>query len=240
MFCIGIINYITATILPQFINFKNLAAYQVSCYRNYSWIQKSSVCIPNFGKLKDVFCILSSKYSENSSYLSQYFYDIQKKNIILIRHMEQEAEYKLRWCMHSLPKHCWKILEITSSAFHRQKLCYETLHLSLSIIIQKSSPTEYFQSPLKSFNILLALYLQQFVRLFSCWRKALMLAMLKEWYPWQRSVGQNIVCGQYRTNEVKTFWKSPGDCILCYDGQVICSHKGEKHLQYEYCHQFLL
>lgn len=35
-----------------------------------------------------------------------------RKNIILVAHMGQKAEFNLRWCMPSLPKHHWKVLGV--------------------------------------------------------------------------------------------------------------------------------
>lgn len=72
------------------------------------------------------------------------------KNIILITHMAQEDEFKFRWWVHAQPPQMLlknfgdslSLLLSTATNLPRQKLCHETLHLSLSSIIQKSSPTE--------------------------------------------------------------------------------------------------
>lgn len=153
--------------------------------------------------------------------------------------MGQEAEFKLRWCMHSLPPHCWKnfggtlpLLLSTDKNYATKPCTYYFVYHNSEILFNR----ENFQSPPKSFNTLLpAFYLQQFTSLRSCWRKALMLATQKERYPWDRFVGQRV-----EQAKLKLLEKNLGDCILCYDGQVIHSHKGEKHLRYKHYHHFLL
>jgi len=79
MFCIGIINYITATVPSQVIYFENLSTYQKRWCRIGSYLPKWPVCIPNFENLKNIVCTLCSKRFKNSCYLSQDFGEVQKK-----------------------------------------------------------------------------------------------------------------------------------------------------------------
>lgn len=104
MFCIGIINYITATILSQVIYFENLSSYQKSWYRTCSQRPKWPVCIPNCEKQKNkknIVCTLSSRCFKNTCYLSWDFYEVQKKYHPHISgyhpaHARQEADFKPR------------------------------------------------------------------------------------------------------------------------------------------------
>lgn len=134
MFCIGIFNYITATFLPQFINLENLAAYQINYYSNCSQNQKLPVCHPNFGKLKYIFCTLSSKYSKTRCYLSQYFYEVQKKISFSSHTWDRKLSLSsggAHTASLNTAEKFWRYS--TSTAFHGQKLCHETLHRSLSL-----------------------------------------------------------------------------------------------------------
>lgn len=124
--------------------------------------------------------------------------------------MGQEAEFKLRWCMHSLPPHCWKnfggtlpLLLSTDKNYATKPCTYYFVYHNSEILFNR----ENFQSPPKSFNTLLpAFYLQQFTSLRSCWRKALMLATQKEWYPWDRFVGQRVGQEKLKLLEKKPRW----------------------------------
>lgn len=130
----------------------------------------------------------------------------------------------------------------TPTALHRQKLCYEILHLLGLIIIQKSSPTEDvapFPTPLKSFNIHFLHLSSPISKIMFLLKKSFNAGSTGRVILSLRQIWGRKVLSSVEQMKFKLSGKKLDDRILCYDRQVIHNHKGEKHLHYKCYHQLL-